>query len=65
MHHSTGRGPHLIGKTATPERLDGKGLGVEAGSYFEALVLGPSAAWLVEQGWLARSQEQQTDPPDG
>ena len=45
---------HLIGKTATPERLDGKGLGVEAGGYFEALVLGPSAGWLVEQGWLAR-----------
>ncbi|MEX0588348.1 MAG: Txe/YoeB family addiction module toxin [Cyanobium sp.] len=35
-------------------RLDGKGLGVEAGGYFEALVLGPSAAWLVEQDWLAR-----------
>ncbi len=47
-------GAHLIGKTATPERLDGKGLVVEAGGYFEALVLGPSAAWLVEQGWLAR-----------
>jgi len=45
---------HLIGKTATPERLDGKGLGVEAGGFFEALVLGPSAAWLVEEGWLAR-----------
>ena len=28
---------YLIGKTATPERLDGKGLGVEAGGYFEAL----------------------------
>jgi DNA repair protein RadD len=47
-------GAHLIGKTATPERLDGKGLGIEAGGYFEALVLGPSAAWLVEQGWLVR-----------
>ena len=45
---------NLIGKTATPERLDGKGLGVEAGGYFEALVLGPSAAWMVEQGWLAK-----------
>ena len=44
----------LIGKTATPERLDGRGLGVESGGYFEALVLGPSSAWLVEQGWLAR-----------
>ncbi len=29
---------------------------MEAGGYFEALVLGPSAAWLVEQGWLARSR---------
>ncbi len=47
---------HLVGTTATPERLDGKGLGVEAGGFFEALVLGPSAAELVEQGWLARSQ---------
>jgi superfamily II DNA or RNA helicase len=46
----------LIGTTATPERLDGKGLGVEAGGFFEALVLGPSAAELVEQGWLARPQ---------
>ena len=27
---------------------------MEAGGYFEALVLGPSAAWLVEQGWLAK-----------
>jgi superfamily II DNA or RNA helicase len=44
----------LIGKTATPERLDGKGLGVEAGGFFEALVLGPSAGWLVAQGWLAQ-----------
>jgi superfamily II DNA or RNA helicase len=47
---------HLIGTTATPERLDGKGLGVEAGGFFEALVLGPSAAELVEHGWLARPQ---------
>ena len=47
---------HLIGTTATPERLDGKGLGVAAGGFFEALVLGPSAAELVEQGWLARPQ---------
>ena len=28
-------GARLIGKTATPERLDGKGLDVEAGGYFE------------------------------
>ena len=46
----------LIGTTATPERLDGKGLGVAAGGFFEALVLGPSAAELVEQGWLVRPQ---------
>ena len=29
---------------------------MEAGGFFEALVLGPSAAELVEQGWLARPQ---------
>ena len=58
-------GAHLIGKTATPERLDGKGLGVEAGGFFEALVLGPSAAWLVEQGWLARPKVFSWPQPTG
>jgi superfamily II DNA or RNA helicase len=46
-------GARVMGVTATPERLDGKGLGVEAGGYFDTLVLGPSVAALVEQGYLS------------
>ena len=39
----------LIGLTATPQRLDGKGLG----EHFAEMVLGPSIPDLVEQGHLA------------
>lgn len=42
----------LIGKTATPERLSGEGLGEGHGGYFTELVLGPDAAWLTENGFL-------------
>ena len=38
-----------IGLTATPERLDGKGLG----EHFDEMVLGPSMAWLVDNNYLA------------
>ena len=38
-----------IGCTATPERLDGKGLG----DYFDDMVLGPDTATLIKQGYLA------------
>jgi len=38
-----------IGLTATPERLDGTGLG----KWFEVMVKGPSVSWLIEQGYLA------------
>ncbi len=44
----------VLGVTATPERLDGKGLGIQAGGFFDALVMGPSVAALVEQGYLSR-----------
>ena len=40
----------VLGVTATPERLDGQGLG----TVFDRMVLGPSTAWLVENGFLAR-----------
>lgn len=45
---------YLIGFTASPQRLDGRGLGEGKGGYFQELVIGPSAAWLTEQGFLAR-----------
>ena len=38
-----------LGLTATPERLDGKGLG----AHFGAMVEGPSSQRLVSDGWLA------------
>ncbi len=42
----------LIGFTATPERLDGKGLGAGHGGYFTDMVLGPTTAWLTDNGFL-------------
>lgn len=40
----------VLGVTATPERLDGRGLG----DIFDSMVLGPSVAWLIENGFLAK-----------
>lgn len=42
-----------LGVTATPYRLDGKGLGVSAGGFFDALVTGPTVLELIERGYLA------------
>lgn len=41
---------HHIGLTATPIRLDGRGLG----AYFDTLIEGPSTAALMAAGWLSR-----------
>ena len=46
----------LLGLTATPQRLSGEGLGVGHGGYFEQLVLGPTAEWLTDNGFLARAR---------
>lgn len=46
----------LLGVTATPSRTDGKGLGVEAGGLFDAIVCGPTMADLVKAGHLAPSR---------
>jgi len=40
----------FIGVTATPERLDGKGLG----TMFDRMVMGPSVQWLIDNGFLAK-----------
>jgi superfamily II DNA or RNA helicase len=42
-------GAKVLGVTATPERLDGKGLG----DVFEALVICPAVANLIERNYLA------------
>lgn len=38
-----------IGLTATPERLDGKGLG----AHFDRIIEGPKMRWLIDNGFLA------------
>lgn len=38
-----------LGLTATPERLDGKGLD----EHFDVMIVGPSTADLIEAGWLS------------
>lgn len=47
--------PSAIGLevTATPERLDGKGLGAGVGGYADRIILGPSMRWLIENGYLS------------
>lgn len=46
----------LLGVTATPERLDGKGLGVSCGGCFDSLVMGPAIGDLIEQEFLVPSR---------
>lgn len=48
-------GAYVLGKTATPCRLSGEGLGQGHGGIFETMVLGPTAAWLTNNGFLAEA----------
>jgi DNA repair protein RadD len=50
----------VLGVTATPERLDGRGLG----DIFEETVIGPSVADLVEAGFLCPATTYAWCPPD-
>lgn len=43
----------LLPVTATPCRLDGKGLGVESGGFADALVIGPTMRELIDMGYLS------------
>lgn len=40
--------------TATPERADGIGLGEGHGGFARAMVEGPTAQWLIENGFLSK-----------
>lgn len=42
----------LLGVSATPIRLDGRGLG----EHYQSMVIGPSARWLTENGFLANAK---------
>lgn len=39
--------------TASPERLDGRGLGKGQGGYADTMIEAPSMAWLIESGFLS------------
>jgi superfamily II DNA or RNA helicase len=45
---------NILGVTATPCRLDGKGLGRAAGGFFDSMVNGPPVSELIDAGYLAR-----------
>ncbi len=48
-------GTLFLGWTATPERLDGKGLkSGEPGGMYETIVFGPDLVWMVEHDFLKR-----------
>lgn len=40
---------HILGVTATPQRLSGEGLS----AFFDTMVMGPSTAELIAAGWLS------------
>lgn len=55
----------FIGLDATPVLINGKGLGVAAGGFFESIVVGPDEQDLIDQGFLCPSLPIGTgDPPD-
>lgn len=43
-----------LGVTATPERLDKRGLGRHADGVFDAMVEGPSVRWLIDNKFLSK-----------
>ncbi|MGL4556637.1 MAG: DEAD/DEAH box helicase, partial [Afipia sp.] len=55
-----GRAVHLfpgargLGVTATPQRLDKRGLGKHADGVFDVMVQGPTSAWGIQAGYLCR-----------
>jgi len=49
IDHYKSTGAHVIGLTATPERLDGQGLN----RHFTSIVRGPTVRWLMDQGHLS------------
>ena len=43
-----------VGFTATPQRLDKKGLGRHAFGLFDTMVQGPTVRWLIDHGFLSK-----------
>lgn len=53
-------GAKVIGLTATPVRLDGRGLG----EFYQEMVRGPSVRWLIDQGFLSDYAAYAPSVPD-
>ena len=43
-----------LGVTATPQRLDRKGLGSETDGVYDVMIQGPTTRWLIENGFLSK-----------
>lgn len=43
-----------LGVTATPERLDKKGLGSHTDGVFDSMIKGPEIKWMIQQGYLCK-----------
>lgn len=56
----TAGGSYVIGLSATPQRLDGRGLN----EHFDDIVIGPSTAWLMQQGHLSQYRVFAPSMPD-
>ena len=55
----------LLMVTATPQRLDGKGLGNDSGGFADDMIIGPSAHWMIERGNISPYRMYGTaTPPD-
>lgn len=58
-HYKT-RGAWIIGLSASPERLDGKGLGM----WYTSMIEGPPIKWLIENGYLSQYRMFAPHTPD-
>jgi superfamily II DNA or RNA helicase len=44
----------ILGVTATPQRLDKKGLGIETDGVFEKIIVGVTPRWAIDNGYLSK-----------
>jgi len=52
--HSLFTNARSLGVTATPERLDRKGLGSHADGIYDVMIEGPDTYWLIKNGFLSK-----------